>query len=279
MKVTDLPNWTPHELRSMVRNGEAPSFKSAAAAFERLVTDERVREFWDWLDAKNDWLEKSDEGFEFGPQSLFWSIARGLELPEQPGASTPKAQQKYLDDVRSHAVQLANLLRGTRFDIDLAKVAELMEVERYELPQPTDFPLCVLTEQLQAVISWAEQEDSHDRNLTESWMLRHGGLTAKKTFLVSRLMWDFERFLGCLPPWQLFADLVNAALGLDGESINPDGLQKLVQRIKDREKSNSVVRREDEISHPAGSMIEIMNRTGRTGFDLTVDFLRKHHQT
>ena len=235
-----------------------------------------MREFWEWLDLTNDEVESGSTAAFFEPESVFWSVVRGLDIPVQSTRMTPVAKQKRLDKIRAHARQLQNLLKGTRFDVDLAGLAERVDLPRNDLTGLSDYPLCILTEQLDAVIHWAGLEDGHDQRQSETWMLRQGGMTARKTFLIAKLVHDFEHMLRELPPLELFSSLVNTALDLDNDAVNADSMQKFIQRIKERETDRAEPPEPGEFPH--GSMLDLVSARTATLGDAAIRRALKLHE-
>lgn len=228
MKLPEFRKWTPKELRAFIRSGEPATFGAAEQSLlSRLATDERMREFWSWLDIANDEAEAAGTGYELDPIQLFHIIVRGVRLPEKPGDMTPKARERYLSEVREHARQLVRLLEGTRFD------GAVVEWPKEELALLTDYPACTLTSQLQDLVDWTNKPDRHDAHARPAWMIRHRG-SASKAYLMAVLLDEFE-FFGRIPSWELMAALMNVTLDLCGAGeINSDAVQKMVARIRER---------------------------------------------
>jgi hypothetical protein len=226
-----LKEWTPSELGVFLRdNGISHMDQRDQDLFMRLATDERIKPFWEWLEATNDKL--ADEGYEYDPVSVFWTAVRGTERLEKPANLPPKKKATYLSDVQEHAAALVELLSGTQFDIRLEEFCERSGMDISDFYEMQHYPECTLTEQLQELIGWADQPDCHDSAGNPTWMIRQGGDAARKHFLAAELLRDFDQMLGQLPPNQRLAGLMSAILDTE---VFEEAAQKLVKRIRERE--------------------------------------------
>jgi hypothetical protein len=79
---------------------------------ERLATDERMGQFWDWLASATfthlDTLRNAT--------TVARAIARYTRKPGKPGNLSRKRRAEYFERVRKCALELETLLSGTRFD-------------------------------------------------------------------------------------------------------------------------------------------------------------------
>jgi len=226
-----FPDWTPFDLRAFIRDSRDAHFDDSDRALcMRLAADENMRLFWEWLDSAND--NAPDKRFDLEPLSIFWSAVRGTEQLEKPASLPPKEKEKYLAKVQNHAAALVELLSDTQFDLRLEEFCEGSGFEISDFYDADHYPTCTLTDQLREVIYWTEQPDCHDSAGNPTWMVRHGGDSARKHFLAAELVGVFDRSLRQLPPSELFADLMTVILETE---VTAAAAQKLVDRIRQRE--------------------------------------------
>lgn len=107
------PSWTPPDLSDWLSNFADKFPNEDLTLFQRLATDQRMREVWAWHE---DVRDKVHGYRRSGPLHFVLKVESAMRMPGKPGNMPPKQRAKYFETVRRHAHALIELLSNTCYD-------------------------------------------------------------------------------------------------------------------------------------------------------------------
>ena len=234
--------------------------------WERLARDERMLQFWDWLDG----VTFTRSGSSRNALTVARHITYYTRKPGKPGNMSPKRRAEYFERVRKCALDLEALLTGTRFDgagcgLGYEQLTETdceRSVESFfkargigSVDGPEDgvvafyaatdgavtlldwnFPQSNLTDTLRRAYDWTFWNDWWDDDfMLSSAPVIQAGTERSVVSYFTCMLHDWFTGYGVEIPFPVLATAANVALNLSADAqTDEDTVRKQVRRYQQR---------------------------------------------